>query len=123
MSNIYGILAFQTKTEGVDEDEVNNSATTLSGASPGRLNDDSTDDDDDDRNGVGVGDAEDMAEEDNYSGYTEEELAFMQRLQQNRNTTAASAVDIPQVGSFMWLFGGQSSSLHHCACLSTVFLL
>ncbi|KAL5106658.1 Protein lin-54 [Taenia crassiceps] len=89
-------LSIATKTERVEDDEVNNVATTSSGASPGRLNDDSTDDDDD-RNGVSIGDGGDIAEEDNYSGYTEEELAFMQRLQQNRNTATAPATGVSQV--------------------------
>nr|CDS21218.1 Tesmin TSO1 CXC [Echinococcus granulosus] len=87
-----------TKTERVEEDEVNNGTTaSASEASPGRLNDDSSDDDDDGRSNIDIGNGEDVAEEDNYSGYTEEELAFMHRLQQNRNTTAAPATGISQV--------------------------
>ncbi|EUB56013.1 hypothetical protein EGR_09138 [Echinococcus granulosus] len=101
VSKISPPFSIVTKTERVEEDEVNSGITaSASEASPGRLNDDSSDDDDDGRSNIDIGNGEDVAEEDNYSGYTEEELAFMHRLQQNRNTTAAPATGISQKEDF-----------------------
>ena len=51
--------------------------------------------------GEEIADNREDSECENYSGYTEEELAFMQRLQKNRNTStheaASPAEALPQV--------------------------